>query len=220
MAVERRRAAVSRFRRSRLGHLYGAPRHVSLVTGSEKKRNGRSRTKDLVRRFVEGLPSHANHSAGQDNDRAALRRRAGRRGPGVGLGRWSRAGARVRDRPLVGQPAGLRRAAGPHRRFPERSALADRGVHGGRTVSPPLGILCAEPGRGVPRDSLRAWRSTPTPPAVEAAERPAVGSGGCSEEEGLGRGCRRRGPEGVEPSERSGVTPGGCSGRARRRSGA
>ena len=51
-------------------------------------------------------------------------------------------------------------------------------------------------GSGVPRDSLRAWRSTPTPPAVEAAERPAVGSGGCSEEEGLGRGCRRRGPEG------------------------
>ena len=51
-------------------------------------------------------------------------------------------------------------------------------------------------GSGGPRDSLRAWRSTPTPPAVEAAERPAVGSGGCSEEEGLGRGCRRRGPEG------------------------
>ena len=31
----------------------------------------------------------------------------------------------------------LRRAGGPHRRFPERSALAGRGVHGGRTVSPP-----------------------------------------------------------------------------------
>ena len=59
------------------------------------------------------------------------------RGTGVGLGRWSRAGARVRDRPLVGLPAGLRRAGGPHRRFPERSALAGRGVHGGRTVSPP-----------------------------------------------------------------------------------
>ena len=53
VAVERRRAAVSRFRRSRLGHLYGAPRHVSSATGSAKKRNGRSRTKDLVRRFVE-----------------------------------------------------------------------------------------------------------------------------------------------------------------------
>ena len=95
-----------------------------------------------------------------------------------------------------------RRGPGPRRggsgrgRFPEHPALAGPGVHGGRTVSPPLGILCAEPGRGVPRDSLRAWRSTPTPPAVEAAERPAVGSGGCSEEEGLGRGCRRRGPEG------------------------
>ena len=59
------------------------------------------------------------------------------RGTGVGLGRWSRAGARVRDRPLVGLPAGLRRAGGPHRRFPERSALAGRGVHGGRTVSLP-----------------------------------------------------------------------------------
>ena len=43
------------------------------------------------------------------------------RGTGLGLGRWSRGGARVRDRPLVGLPAGLRRAGGPHRRFPERS---------------------------------------------------------------------------------------------------
>ena len=46
-------------------------------------------------------------------------------------------------RPLVGLPAGLRRAGGPHRRFPERSALAGRGVHGGRTVSPPPPVLDA-----------------------------------------------------------------------------
>ena len=50
----------------------------------------------------------------------------------MGLGRWSRAGARVRDRPLVGLPAGLRRAGGPHRRFPERSALAGRADPEGR----------------------------------------------------------------------------------------
>ena len=69
------------------------------------------------------------------------------RGTGVGLGRWSRAGARVRDRPLVGLPAGLRRAGGPHRRFPERSALAGRGVHGG--VSPPPSVFEAGKARAL-----------------------------------------------------------------------
>ena len=95
------------------------------------------------------------------------------RGTGVGLGRWSRAGARVRDRPLVGLPAGLRRAGGPHRRFPERSALAGRGVHGGRTVSPPSPRSPgphSSPGRGR-AGRHHGNRSRPLASSVEALPR-------------------------------------------------
>ena len=145
-------------------------------------------------------------TVGPPANRAVRRARPGRSGPRTFVSHRLRLAVSESDQLAVargsldGVVAGLLFVAGMRRS--EVSALplvptsSTRPAGRGQPVSPPLGILCAEPGRGVPCDSLRAWRSTPTPPAVEAAERPAVGSGGCSEEEGLGRGCRRRGPEG------------------------
>ena len=58
-------------------------------------------------------------------------------------------------------PAGLRRAGGPHWRFPERPVLAGRGVHGGRTVSPPPRVPgCG--GLGQLRSEYRPSRSRTT----------------------------------------------------------
>ena len=116
-----------------------------------------------------GLPSHANYSAGQDNDRAALRRRAWSTGNGRGIGALVSRRSSGSGSP-IGRPAG----GSTSRRWSASALDAGR-------------VQADEPGAS-------AWGAWATPPAAEP--RPPGGFDGRGRRRALERGASSRGNAG------------------------